>query len=70
MLDIFPEINQKIQRLEAIKDDGNYWEEIESLNKELIELDGFRKYTLQLEILKYFGFREEQLDFNVLQLSG
>lgn len=70
MLDIFPEINEKIQRLEAIKDDGNYWEEIESLNKELIELDGFRKYALQLEILKYFGFREEQLDFNVLQLSG
>jgi hypothetical protein len=54
MLDIFPEINEKIQRLETIKDDGNYWEEIESLNKELIELDGFRKYALQLEILKYF----------------
>jgi len=70
MLDIFPEINEKIQRLEAIKDDGNFWEEIETLNKELIELDGFRKQTLQLEILKYFGFTDTQLDFNVLQLSG
>jgi hypothetical protein len=69
MLDIFPEINEKIQRLNTIKDDGNHWEEIEKLNKELVELDGFRKHTLQLEILKYFGFTEIQLDFNVLQLS-
>ena len=46
------------------------WEEIEKLSKELIEIDGFKKYNLQLEILKYFWFTESQLDFNVLQLSG
>ncbi|MDD2871298.1 MAG: ABC-F family ATP-binding cassette domain-containing protein [Candidatus Gracilibacteria bacterium] len=138
MLEIFPEINQKIYRLEELKDhpltpsiqsddnsylvetdhpltpliqskdnsylletdhpltpsiqskDNSYlvetdhpltpslvrrgespdWEEIEKLSKELIEIDGFKKYNLQLEILKYFGFTESQLDFNVLQLSG
>lgn len=70
MMWIFPEINEKINRLEEIKNDWNHWEEIEKLNKELVELDWFRKYNLQLEILKYFWFTEKQLDFNVLQLSG
>lgn len=70
MLEIFPEINQKINRLEKIKDNLDAWEEIENLNKELAEIDGFKKYNLQLEILKYFGFSDEQYDYNVLQLSG
>lgn len=70
MLEIFPEINEKIYRLEKIKDDSEKWEEIEKLNKELVDLDGFKKHILQLEILKYFWFTENQLDFNVLQLSG
>ncbi|MDD3145305.1 MAG: ABC-F family ATP-binding cassette domain-containing protein [Candidatus Gracilibacteria bacterium] len=70
MLSIFPEINEKINKLNEIKNDSEKWEEIEKLNKDLIEIDGFRKHTLQLEILKYFGFSDEQLDFNVLQLSG
>lgn len=70
MMSIFKEIWEKIKRLEEIKNDANYWEEIESLNKELIEIDWFRKYELQLEILKYFWFSEDQLDFNVLMLSG
>ena len=70
MMWIFPEINEKINRLEEIKNDWNHWEEIEKLNKELVELDWFRKYNLQLEILKYFWFTEKQLEFNVLQLSG
>ncbi|MDP2090324.1 MAG: ABC-F family ATP-binding cassette domain-containing protein [Candidatus Gracilibacteria bacterium] len=81
MLEIFPEINEKIKRLEELKDqpltpslvrsgNNSNWEEIEKLNKELIELDGFKKHILQLEILKYFGFTDAQLDFNVLQLSG
>ncbi len=34
------------------------------------ENDGYARYDLQLEILKYFGFTDEQMDFNVLQLSG
>ncbi len=70
MLEIFPEINQKINRLELIKYNEDAWEEIENLNKELADIDGFKKYNLQLEILKYFGFSDEQFDYNVLQLSG
>jgi hypothetical protein len=39
MLELFPEINKKIERLKQIKNDQNFWEETEKLNKELIELD-------------------------------
>jgi hypothetical protein len=65
MLEIFPEINEKIYKLEKLKahsltpslastEGKPFWEEIEKLNKELVELDGFKKHILQLEILKYF----------------
>lgn len=67
---LFPEIIKKIVRLEEIKDDPESWEEIERLNKELIEVDGFKKDILRQEILRYFGITDEQLDYNVLQLSG
>jgi len=70
MLEIFSEINEKIYKLEKIKNDKNLWEEIEKLNKELVLVDWFKKHNLQLDILKYFWFTSEQLDFNVLQLSG
>jgi len=70
MLELFPEINTQIARLNEIKNDSEKWEEQENLNKILIESDWFKKHTLQLEILKYFWFSEEQMDFNVLQLSG
>lgn len=70
MLEIFPEINKQIEQLNKIKDDSEKWEEISELNKILIEQDGFKKHTLQLEILKYFWFTDEQMDFNVLSLSG
>lgn len=70
MLEIFPEINEKITRLEQIKDDTTHWEEAEKINKYLIEVDWYKKYNLQLEILKYFWFTDEQMDFNVLKLSG
>ncbi|MDD2907445.1 MAG: ABC-F family ATP-binding cassette domain-containing protein [Candidatus Gracilibacteria bacterium] len=70
MMSIFPEINNKIDKLNSIKNNSEKWEEIERLNKDLIDLDGFRKHTLQTEILKYFGFKDEQFDFNVLKLSG
>ncbi len=69
MLELFPEINKKIARLNEIQLDSEAWEETEQLNKELIELDWFKKYLLQTDILKYFWFSEEQMDFNVLQLS-
>jgi len=54
MLELFPEIHKQIKRLNDIKDDPEAWEEVEELNKSLIEQDGFKKHTLRLEILKYF----------------
>jgi len=39
MLNIFPEINEKISKLNEIKNDNEKWEEIEKLNKDLIEID-------------------------------
>ncbi len=47
MSNIFPEINQKIARLDEIQNDMDQWDETEKLNKELIEIDGFKKHTLQ-----------------------
>jgi ATP-binding cassette subfamily F protein 3 len=38
--------------------------------EELIEIDGFKKHILQWEILRYFGITDDQLDYNVLMLSG
>ena len=70
MYSLFPEINEKISRLDEIQNNMDLWDETEQLNKDLLDMDGFRKYKLQEEILKYFGFSQEQMDFNVLQLSG
>lgn len=70
MNNIFPEINQKIHRLNEIQNNMDLWDETEQLNKDLAEIDWFRKFELQHEILKYFWFSDEQLNFNVLQLSG
>ncbi len=69
MLSLFPEINKKIEKLNEIKNSPDLWELSEELNKSLIEEDGFKKHTLQLDILKYFWFTDEQMDFNVLSLS-
>lgn len=84
MLEIFPEITKKINRLEELKEEvksgwtqgsplhgeDNIVNEIEKLNKEIAEVDWFKKYSLQLDILKYFWFSDEQMNFNVLSLSG
>ncbi len=70
MNSLFPELTAKILRLEKIQNDPDAWEEIESLNKELIEINGFKKHILQGEILRYFGITDDQLDYNVLMLSG
>jgi ATPase subunit of ABC transporter with duplicated ATPase domains len=67
---LFPEIIADIARLNEIKDDPEQWEEIESLNKQLVEVDGFKKDILRQEVLRYFDITDDQLDFNVLQLSG
>lgn len=70
MLMVFPEITEKMNRLSEIEYDDSHWEEADSIKTYLWEYDGFRRYDLQTEILRYFGFTEEQLNFNVLQLSG
>ncbi|MCP4524120.1 MAG: ABC-F family ATP-binding cassette domain-containing protein [Candidatus Gracilibacteria bacterium] len=70
MYQIFPEINAAIEELKSIENNPEEWEKTEKLNTYLRDVDGFRKYKLQSEILKYFGLTEEQMDFNVLQLSG
>lgn len=67
---VFPEITKKMNRLGEIEYDDAYWEEADTIKSYLREYDGYRRYDLQTEILKYFGFTDEQLDFNVLQLSG
>jgi len=70
MATIFPDITHKIERLHSLQDQAEAWEERETLNKELIECDWFKKDILRQEILRYFGITDDQLDFNVLQLSG
>ncbi len=70
MLEVFPEVTEKLQRYEEIKDNPDCWEEANKLNLELLEMDGYRKNTIALEILKYFWFSDEQMEYNVLQLSG
>lgn len=70
MNNIFPEINKKIFRLQEIQQDWENWEEIEEINKYLAEIDGFRKFELQKDILKYFWFSQEQMWFKISQLSG
>lgn len=70
MLMVFPEITEKMNRLNEIEYDDAHWEEADVIKAYLREYDGYRRYELQTEILRYFGFTEEQLNFNVLQLSG
>ncbi len=69
MLMVFPEITEKMNRLMEIEYDDIHWEEADKLKLFMRENDGYARYNLQLEILKYFGFTDEQMDFNVLQLS-
>jgi hypothetical protein len=66
---VFPDITEKMNRLNDIDYCDEYWEEANKIKIYLREYDGYRRYELQTEILKYFGFTDEQLDFNVLQLS-
>ncbi len=69
----------EIDSLLANKDDNinNTAENAVALVEEQAELiewmvhnDGYQKYALQVEILKYFGFSKEQEQFEVGQLSG
>jgi len=70
MMQVFPEITQKIKKLDKLKENQEKnFKEIEKLNKEIIEEDGFKKYDLQKNILKYFWFTEAQMKQNVLSFS-
>jgi len=69
MLTVFPDITLKINKLNELKQKNTEFNEIEKLSKELRDIDGFRKYDLQIDILKYFWFTTEQLKLKVWQLS-
>lgn len=62
MLMVFPGITSAMRRLEEIEYDDEHWEEADRLGAYLREHDGYRRYELQTEILRYFGFRDEQLE--------
>ncbi len=80
MFKIFPEITQKVEELEKISllqreyPEGEGFEceytKIQELTEYLLENDWFKKYELQKNILKYFGFSDERMKQNVLSLSG
>ncbi|MCX6824280.1 MAG: ABC-F family ATP-binding cassette domain-containing protein [candidate division SR1 bacterium] len=74
----FPEITKDIKRLDEIGDlmatagDEIYdliYEQSDVLER-LSMNDGYKKYEMQCEILKYFGFSDHHLDMNINQLSG
>lgn len=77
MLTTFPEITKASQRLDEIEvlinqnseNSFSLLEEQEALMQFMVQNDGFQKYGMQREILKYFGFTKEQMDFKVSQLS-
>jgi len=54
MLTVFPDITEKIHRLHEIEYDKDYWEETQEIKEYIKNCDGYRKYDLQKEILKYF----------------
>lgn len=78
MLTTFPEITEKVERLEVIKqlldtencDQLLLIEEQNSLIERMLMNEAYQKYDLQKEILKYFGFSQEQMNFEISQLSG
>ncbi len=76
MFKIFPEITEKVRKLDKIKTSEHlsYKEEgensIQELTEFLLENDWFKKYELQENILKYFWFSNEKMKQNVLSLSG
>ena len=77
MLTTFPEITKTVERLNEIKEllEKGEWDGIALLEEqsELIERmlmnEAYQKYDLQKEILKYFWFSNEQMNFKISQLS-
>lgn len=77
MLSVYWDITQKVRELEEIKQkiDNNaeniihLLEMKKDLEHYLADNDGFNKYSMQVDILKYFWFSQEQLDLKISQLS-
>ena len=77
MLTTFPKITKTVERLNEIKLllNKEQWDSIALLEEqsELIEWmlmnEAYQKYDLQKEILKYFWFTNEQMNFKISQLS-
>jgi ATP-binding cassette, subfamily F, member 3 len=70
MLMVFPDITERIDRLAEIEWDDEQWEETDAIKSYLRDHDGYRRYDLQTDILRYFGFTDAMLDQHVLSLSG
>jgi|GEM_PF-280120 len=70
MLQVFPDITEKINRLHEIEGNPEYRDEVSEIKEYLQARDGYTLHDLQLRILTYFGFDESYLDRVVTQLSG
>lgn len=69
MLQVFPEITERIRRLQEIEWTRENPEEISEIKEYLTTHGGYELYDLQLKILTYFWFDESYLDRPVTQLS-
>ena len=73
----FPEVTKTVERIDEIKHllETGEWDPIALIQEqgELIEWmianEAYQKYDLQIEILKYFWFSNEQLHFPISKLS-
>ncbi|HKL44306.1 MAG TPA: ABC-F family ATP-binding cassette domain-containing protein [Candidatus Absconditabacterales bacterium] len=78
MLTTLPQVTKNMHRLKEIeklleqenKKAMELVEEQSELIDRMIKNDGYQSYALQVEILKYFGFTKNQLDYKISQLSG
>lgn len=70
MLQVFPDITRKINRLHEIEGNPEHRDEIRDIKEYLEAHDGYNLHDLQLRILTYFWFDESYLDRVVTQLSG
>lgn len=70
MLQVFPDISERINRLQEIEGNPEHRDEIRDIKEYLETRDGYNLHDLQLKILTYFWFDESYLDRIVTQLSG
>jgi ATP-binding cassette subfamily F protein 3 len=70
MLQVFPDITERINRLHEIEGNHEHRDEIRDIKEYLEIRDGYNLHDLQLKILTYFWFDESYLDRIVTQLSG